>query len=56
MSVMPEKPYLGFTYAPYQQFANLYSYENALKYGTLFKELNIPFEAYCNLPVMNPFK
>lgn len=46
----------GFVYAAYQDFDNLYNLSDALKYGTMFKELNIPFEEYSNNPIMNPFK
>ena len=43
---MPEKTYLGFCYVPVQKLTN----------GTIFTDLNIPFDAYKNETVMNPFK
>ena len=49
-------PSVGFVYVPFQKFDNLYNQTDALKYGTIFKELNIPFESYSSNPVMNPFK
>lgn len=48
--------YLGFAYVPCQKFENLYDKKEALKKGTIFKDLDIPFEAYKNNPIMNPFK
>ena len=51
-----ENPRPGFVYAPYQEFKNLYNWSDALKAGTIFKELNIPFEEYAANPIMNPFK
>lgn len=48
--------YLGFAYVPCQEFKNLYDTDKALKQGTIFKELDIPFESYKNNAVMNPFK
>ena len=51
-----QNPRLGFVYAPYQRFENLYSQTEALKNGTIFKDLNIPFSEYANNPIMNPFK
>ncbi len=49
-------PRLGFVYVPYHRFGNLYNRSDALKNGTLFKDLNIPFKEYSNNPIMNPFK
>jgi len=49
-------PRLGFVYVPYQRFQNLYGLSDALKNGTIFKELNIPFKEYSSNPIMNPFK
>ncbi len=37
---------IGYAYVPPQVFDNLYSPEEALQNGTLFRELNIPMEAY----------
>ena len=36
---------LAMVYSPYQQFRNLYSPEIALERGTVFTELDLPFEA-----------
>ena len=49
-------PRVGFVYVPYQAFKDLYNLSDALKQGTIFKELNIPFEEYSSNPIMNPFK
>ena len=49
-------PVVGFVYVPCQNFDNLYNQADALKNGTIFKELNIPFEYYSSNPIMNPFK
>ena len=51
-----ENPRVGFVYVPYQEFKNLYTWSEALKNGTVFKELNIPFSEYSSNPIMNPFK
>ncbi len=37
-----ERP-LAMAYVPYQEFEELYSDEEALYNGTLFKKLNLPF-------------
>ena len=55
MPFMPENPRLGFAYVPFQKFENMYSMKDGLKQGTIFKELNIPFEQYCANPIMNPY-
>lgn len=55
-SNMPENTYLGFCYVPVQKFENLYDVNDALANGTIFTDLNIPFDAYKNENVMNPFK
>lgn len=55
-SNMPENTHLGFCYVPIQKFENLYSVNDALKNGTVFADLNIPFEAYKDNVIMNPFK
>ena len=34
---------LGMVYAPMQHFRNLYDRETALKQGTIFRELDLPF-------------
>jgi len=51
-----ENPRVGFVYVPYQRFENLYKTDEALKRGTLFKDLDIPFSEYSANPLMNPFK
>ena len=53
---MPQYPKLAFAYVPYQKFENLYTEDEALWRGTIFKELNVPFSEYADNPVMNPFK
>ena len=54
---MPENPRLAFSYVPYQKkLGDMYSKSEALNKGTLFKELYWPFEEYCNMKIMNPFK
>ncbi len=54
--VMPQNPHLAFAYVPFQEFKNLYSTNDALWRGTLFKDLDIPFSTYRENPIMNPFK
>lgn len=56
MAYMPENARVGFAYVPYQEYKDLYDYKTALSQGTLFKELDIPFEEYSENPIMNPFK
>jgi len=51
-----QNPRVGFVYVPYQEFKDLYNWSDALKNGTIFKELNIPFSEYSSNPIMNPFK
>lgn len=53
---MPSNPMYAFAYVPYQRFENLYSANEALWHGTLFKDLYMPFSCYANNPIMNPFK
>lgn len=53
---MPEDPRLGFAYVPFQKYENLYDIRKGLQQGTIFKDLDIPFEQYSSNPVMNPFK
>lgn len=55
MPFMTENVRLGFAYVPYQEFKDLYDNEEALKRGTIFKELDIPFSEYAENPIMNPF-
>ena len=55
--VMPENPRLAFSYVPYQKkLGEMYSKSEALNKGTLFKDLYWPFEEYCNMKIMNPYK
>lgn len=53
---MPGNPRLGFAYVPFQKYENLYDIRKGLQQGTIFKDLDIPFEQYSSNPVMNPFK
>lgn len=53
---MPANPVYAFAYVPFQKFENLYEVNCALKNGTIFKDLNIPFEKYKNNPYMTPFR
>ena len=53
---MPQNPRYAFAYVPYQKYENLYSTNDALWCGTLFKDLYMPFSDYANNPIMNPFK
>ncbi len=53
---MPENPMLAFAYVPFQKFENLYKTDKALYRGTVFKDLDVPFECYKNNPIMSPFK
>lgn len=52
---MPNNANLAFAYVPFQEYKNIYSPEKALCKGTIFKDLDIPFESYKNNPIMNPF-
>ena len=52
---MPSNPRLAFAYVPFQEYKNIYSPDKALCSGTIFKDLNIPFEYYKNNPIMSPF-
>lgn len=53
---VPNDPRLAFAYVPFQRFENIYSVEKALCRGTIFKDLDIPFDCYKNNPIMSPFK
>ncbi len=55
ITFMPENPRLASAYVPFQKYENLYSTEKSLERGTIFKDLDIPFETYKDNPVMNPF-
>ena len=43
-SVFPARTPLAMAYVPYQEFEDLYDASAALENGTLFKNLNFPFE------------
>lgn len=53
---MPDNPMYAFAYIVYQPFKNLHEANEALYHGTIFKDLEIPFSAYKNNPIMSPFK
>lgn len=36
----------GYAYVPFQRMEKVYSPNKALKFGTIFPELNIPLEEY----------
>lgn len=55
-SCAADNMYLGFAYVPCQKFENLYDTDKALHKGTIFKDLDIPFDTYKNNKIMNPFK
>lgn len=42
--VFPAQTPLAMAYVPYQEFEDLYDASAALQNGTLFKNLNFPFE------------
>lgn len=37
---------IGYAWVPIQKFGQIYSYEDALKRGTLFPELDLPLGEY----------
>ncbi len=37
---------IAYSYTPYQEFASVYEYSEALKNGTVFPELNLPKGVY----------
>lgn len=41
---LPAAPSLAMVYAPCQVFSDLYELDEALKNGTLFRALNMPFQ------------
>ena len=43
-STFPPRVSLAMMYVPYQRFENLYDAEKALESGTLFADLNLPFD------------
>ncbi len=53
--ILPTEPVYGIPFVPYQPFQELYPVNQALWHGTIFRELDIPFEAYAKNPLMNPF-
>ena len=53
---MPNDPKLAFAYVPFQKYENIYCEEKALKQGTIFKDLDMPFYLYRDNPIMSPFK
>ncbi len=53
---MPKDPKLAFAYVPFQKFENIYCASKALKSGTVFQDLDIPFECYKDNPIMSPYK
>jgi len=55
-TMLIENPLPAFAYVAFQEFKNLYPTDKALKNGTLFKDLNVPFEKYKDNPIMSPFK
>lgn len=44
MSRFPEETPLGMAYVPMQQWSEVYDEAEAFSVGTLFPELNLPFE------------
>lgn len=51
----PSEPMYAIAYVPYSRFEEMYTPEKAFERGTIFKKLDIPFSAYANIPIMNPF-
>ena len=43
----PNKTPLAMAYVPFQQWEELYDADKALNRGTLFPELDLPFEGDC---------
>ena len=56
ISFMPKNPHLAFAYVPFQKYENIYDTKKALYRGTIFQDLDVPFECYKNNPIMSPFK
>lgn len=44
ISPLPENPVVAMAYVPYQEKENIYSAEQGISEGTMFPELNKPFE------------
>ncbi len=44
ISPLPENPVVAMAYVPYQEKENVYSAEQGISEGTMFPELNKPFE------------
>lgn len=40
----PERTPIGMAYVPFQQWGEVYNEDEAFEAGTLFPELNLPFE------------
>jgi len=53
---MPSDPIYAFAYVPFQKYENLYSTKKALVRGTVFKDLDMPFDCYRDNPIMSPYK
>ena len=45
-------PSIAMVYAADQYWGQLYTVEDALKYGTLFESLNLPFDPNCKMEDM----
>lgn len=44
---LPENPVIAMAYVPYQNAKKLYSPEHGIQMGTMFPELNKPFDPMC---------
>lgn len=44
ISALPKDPVVAMAYIPYQEQENMYSAEQGISEGTMFPELNKPFE------------
>lgn len=44
ISPLPDNPVVAMAYVPYQEKENMYSAEQGISEGTLFPELNKPFD------------
>ena len=44
ISFMPKNPHLAFAYVPFQKYENIYDTKKALYRGTVFQDLDVPFE------------
>ncbi len=43
---MPEEMQYAYAYVRFQKYGNVYNADEALKNGTLFPELNMPYRGY----------